>query len=112
MSASETHQKLGNPAEKRGEREVFQLSDKNSAQVYYDKSMNVFAISINYMGAKDAPTAKQVIGSDVEPKPDGSIYMRVRYPKASCWVSYSRTAGDDPLVTVTMQIVRPSQPQP
>ena len=53
--------------------------------------------------AKAAPAPKSVFGSDVAPKADGSIYRMVRYPKAGYWVSYSRTAGADPMVTVTMQ---------
>ena len=32
-----------------------------------------------------------------------SKHKLVRYPKAGCWVSYSRTAGDTPIVTVTIQ---------
>jgi hypothetical protein len=27
----------------------------------------------------------------------------VRYPKAGFWVSYSRTAGDTPIVTIQIQ---------
>jgi hypothetical protein len=72
--------------------------------VFYDKSKKVFAISVNFLnGARDLPTAKNIFGSDIPPKPDGSIYKMVRYPKAGCWVSFSRTAGDSPLTTVTVQ---------
>jgi hypothetical protein len=44
-----------------------------------------------------------VFGSDFETKPDGSKYKLVRYPKAGYWVSYSKTAGDTPIITVTIQ---------
>jgi hypothetical protein len=44
-----------------------------------------------------------VFGEDIEAKADGSKSRLVRYPKAGFWVSYNRTAGDTPLVTVTIQ---------
>jgi hypothetical protein len=48
-------------------------------------------------------TPQQVFGEDFETKPDGSKHKLVRYPKAGYWVSYSRTAGDTPIVTITIQ---------
>jgi hypothetical protein len=44
-----------------------------------------------------------VLGTEIEVKPDGSIYKLLRFPKAGYWVSYSRTAGDAPLITITMK---------
>ena len=65
---------------------------------------NATALALIYMDAgANAPTAKAVMGTDIEAKPDGSLYKLVRYPKAGYWVSYSRTAGDAPIVSVTMQ---------
>jgi hypothetical protein len=55
------------------------------------------------MGGSDVPTPRSIFGADVEAKPDGSIYKMVRYQKAGCWVSYNRTAGDAPLVSITIQ---------
>jgi hypothetical protein len=52
-------------------------------------------------------TPQQVSGADIDTKPDGSKYRLVRYPKAGYWVSYSRTAGDTPIVTVTIQKLPP-----
>jgi hypothetical protein len=43
------------------------------------------------------------MGDELEARPDGSLYKLVRYPKAGYWVSYSRTAGNSPIVSVTMQ---------
>ncbi|CAN5887319.1 hypothetical protein BH18ACI4_BH18ACI4_13220 [soil metagenome] len=104
MTAEEVRKKLNNPSDKSDEQDFFIFSDNESAQVFYDKSHKVFAISVNFLnGARDLPTAKGVFGSDITPKPDGSIYKMVRYPKAGCWVSFSRTAGDSPLTTVTVQ---------
>lgn len=104
MTTEEVRKKLNNPSDKSDEQDFFVFGDNESAQVFYDKSKKVFAISVNFLnGARDLPTAKNIFGSDVPPKPDGSIYKMVRYPKAGCWVSFSRTAGDSPLTTVTVQ---------
>ena len=54
-------------------------------------------------GATRVITPQQVFGADVETKADGSKYKLVRYPKAGYWISYSRTAGDTPIITVTLQ---------
>jgi hypothetical protein len=54
-------------------------------------------------GAKTVPTAKSVIGADIEAKTDGSMYRMIRYTKAGFWVSYSRTSGDSPMVSITIQ---------
>jgi hypothetical protein len=64
----------------------------------------VITISADFMSSGNTvPTAKQVLGAELEAKPDGSIYRMVRYPKAGCWLSYNRTAGNSPLTTVTIQ---------
>ena len=44
-----------------------------------------------------------VIGTDIEARPDGSLYQMKTYPQAGYWVAYSRTAGDSPMVMITMQ---------
>ena len=72
------------------------------AQVFYE-GKKVSAISINYVGESGAPECQKVLGTAAEAKPDGSMHKLVRYPKAGYWVSYSRTAGDSPLITITMQ---------
>jgi hypothetical protein len=56
------------------------------------------------MSAGDkAPAPSAVVGSDIEARPDGSLYQMVRYPKAGYRVSYSRTAGNSTIVSVMMQ---------
>jgi hypothetical protein len=74
-------------------------------QVIYDKATRkVTAISVDFVNGASSPiTPQQVFGSDIESKPDGSKYKLVRYPKAGYWVSYSRTAGETPMITITMQ---------
>ena len=104
--ADEVRKKLGNPANKGDEQDFYVFSEsKETCQVLYDKATKkVTAISIDFMnGASEVITPQQVFGADVEAKPDGSKYKLVRYPKAGYWVSYSRTAGDSPIITVTIQ---------
>jgi hypothetical protein len=101
--ADEVRKKLGDPANKGDEQDFYVFGEKETAQVLYDKGQ-VSAISIDFMnGAKEVITPQQVFGADIEAKPDGSKYKLVRYPKAGYWVSYSRTAGDTPIITVTIQ---------
>jgi hypothetical protein len=104
MAADEARQKLGKPTDQGDAQDFYLVSDKESVQVMYDSGKKVSALALIYMSAgANAPTAKAVLGTDIEAKPDGSLYKMVRYPKAGYWVSYSRTAGDSPIVSVTMQ---------
>jgi hypothetical protein len=106
MEASEVRKKLGDPADKSDAQDFFVFSDKESAQVYYNKG-KVTAVSVNYVGDNSgAPLPKVVLGTDIEAKADGGMHKMVRYPTAGYWVSYNRTGGDDPLVTVTMQKIQ------
>lgn len=103
MSADEVRQKLGKPAEKFDEFDIFVFSDKERARVYYDKDKKARAISVTYVGTSGAPTPTDVLGTEIESKEDGSMHRMVTYPDAGYWVSYSRTGGESPLVMVTMQ---------
>jgi hypothetical protein len=103
MTAVEARKMLGSPSDKGDQQDFFTFGDKNSAQVYYGPDKKVYAISVSYLGGDNVPPAKLVFGSDIEPKPDGSVFKRVSYQKAGYWVAYSRTAGTDPLITITMQ---------
>lgn len=102
--AADVRKKLGDPANKGDDQDFYTFGEKETAQFLYDKSMKVTAISVDYSnGANGVLTPQQVFGSDFEPKSDGSKYKLVRYPKVGYWISYSRTAGDAPLVSVTIQ---------
>ncbi len=80
------------------------LSDNETAQIFYDSAGKVTAISIDYLAKNpNAPAAKDVLGIDIDPKPDGSMYGLKRYPASGYWVSYNRTSGDNPTITITMQ---------
>jgi hypothetical protein len=103
--ADDVRKKLGNPADKGDEQDFYVFGEKETAQILYDKATHkVTAISVDFMnGASDVITPQQVFGADFETKADGSKHKLVRYPKAGYWVSYSRTAGDTPIVTIQIQ---------
>ncbi len=103
--ADDVRKKLGNPADKGDEQDVYKFSDSESCQVLYDKATRkVTAISVDFSsGNTGAITPQQVFGADIETKADGTKYKMVRYPKAGYWVSYYRSSGDSPIITVTMQ---------
>lgn len=104
MTRDEARQKLGSPKEKGDEQDLYVFSDTEVAQVYYDQSKKVTAISVDYLkGDKGAPECKAIVGAEIEPRADGSKYKMVRYPKDGFWVSYNRTSGTTPTVTITIQ---------
>ena len=103
MTAEEVRAKLDGL--KKGDRQDFLVfSERESAQIYYDDAGKVTAISIDYFGENSNPPAPEVVlGTALQAKADGSMYQLNRYPEAGYWVSYNRTAGDKPIVTITMQ---------
>ncbi len=104
MKTDEARKKLGTPTEKDDEQDFFIVSDTESAQIYYDKAHTVMAVSVNYIGeGNGVPKPKDILGTDVVAKPDGSMHQLIRYPKEGLWVSYSRTAGASPVITITVK---------
>jgi len=104
MTADEVRQKLGEPKDKGTEQDFYVFNELETAQIVYDKSLKVVTISADFLATTpDVLTAKQVFGTDVQAKPDGSVYKMVRFAKAGYWLSYSRTSGADPMTTVTLQ---------
>lgn len=104
LAADEVRAKLGKPEEKSDEMDFFVLSDRERARVYYDKDKKARAVIVTYIGQNgSAPRPPAVIGTDIEAKPDGSMYKMVMYPQAGYWIAYSRIAGDSPMVMITMQ---------
>jgi len=104
MTADETRKKLGNPKDKADDQDIYFFGEKESAQIVYDKAHKVSVLSVDFLnGATGVPTPKSVFGDDVAAKPDGSIYKMIRYKKAGYWVSYNRTAGDSPMISITIQ---------
>lgn len=104
MDAEEVRAKLRHLKDKGQRQDFFVFSESQSAQIVYDDQGKVIVISVDYVGKDgNAPSPESVLGEAVQAKLDGSIYQLKRYPEAGYWVAYSRTAGDNPIVTVTMQ---------
>lgn len=104
MSMLDARAKLGAPAQPSDEQDSFQISDNESAQVYYDAATHIVtAVMITYTGTlTGVPTPKDVFGEEIEVRPDGGVFKKVDYPKAGFWLSYNRTAGDDPMVIIAL----------
>ena len=102
MPSAESRKILGKASDESDEQEHFEISDKEYVDVYYDTDKTVKAISISYTDPAAAPLPKAVVGSDIEPRPNGSLFQMVRYPDAGIWVSYSKTAGEGSTVSVTI----------
>jgi outer membrane protein assembly factor BamE (lipoprotein component of BamABCDE complex) len=107
MTADEVRKKLGSPKDKGDEQDFFVFGESETAQVVYDQTHKVVTISADFLtSGTEVPTAKQVFGSEVEVKTDGSMYKMVRFTKAGYWLSYNRTGGASPLTTVTLQKIQ------
>jgi hypothetical protein len=106
MTAEEARKLLGNPTDKGDKQDFYSFNDKEACQVYYDDAHKVFAVSVTYLGGGSVPVPKSVLGTDIEAKQDGSLYKLVRFPKAGYWVSYTRTAGDEPMTIIAIQRIQ------
>jgi hypothetical protein len=104
ITATEVRQKLGKPKIKDRAQDFFVLTENESAQIFYDEQEKVYAISIDFSGRNNnAPTPRDVLGEEITPRADGFVYARKQYADAGYWVSYNRTSGDPPQITITMQ---------
>jgi len=104
MTTADVRKKLGDPKDKSAEQDFYIFNETETAQVVYDKTAKVIAISADFMSPNSAaPSAKDVFGADVVAKPDGSMHKLVRFPKAGYWLSYNRTGGADFVVTIQLQ---------
>jgi len=107
-TAEEVRDKLGKAKidDKDG---FFYDANDEMVQIRLDGDKKVRLVSVTYSDKNEnTPKYADVFGSETPDatKPDGSIYNLVRYPEAGYWVAYSRTAGEKPSVTVTMQKLR------
>lgn len=106
MPADQVKDKLGKPKIEDEKDFFYQFTEDESAQFLFDSDKNVRVISMMYIDRNGtAPKPTDVFGIDMQvaPNEDGSIYKMVRYPDAGYVVVYSRTAGDSPMIVVTMQ---------
>lgn len=106
MPKAEVHQKLGAPSSTDDRQEVFNVSETQVAQVFYDRQGQVSAFTVNYLGDPKAPTAQQVFGAPCEVREDGSTYKMVRYETAGLWIVYTSTAENPPFVTIAVQQIK------
>jgi len=96
--------KLGDPKEKSDAMDMYVFSANEAVQFYYAADHKVNAMMITFSGdLTTAPSAKDVFGADVPPKPDGSVFKMERYTKEGYWMSYNRTAGPDAVVSIAVQ---------
>ena len=107
MTAADVRKKLGAPKDKSAEQDFFVFNEAEMAQVVYDKTEKVIAISADFMTPNGgAPSPKDVLGMEIQAKPDGSVHKIVRFPKAGYWLSYSRTGGTEPVITIQLQKIQ------
>jgi hypothetical protein len=103
MTSPEVRAKLGDPVLRDEELDYFVFAGNVSAQVAYDSMHKAKAISVDYPGGVGAPDYKAVVGTDLDIRPDGSVFKLIRYESLGFWVSYNRTAGSTLIVTITIQ---------
>jgi hypothetical protein len=107
MSTDEARAKMGQPTQVVENLDFYVVSATETAQIFYDAAHKITAISIDYVGDHGgAPGYKEIVGADIQVKPDGSLYKLVRYDQLGFWVSYNRTATVVPIITVTIQKMR------
>ena len=106
MSAEEIRGKLGKPALADVDQDYYVISNTESVQIVWDAAHKAKAISIDYIEGVGAPDYKSVVGSDVQPQADGSLYKLVYYESLGFWVSYNRTASAVRMVTITIQQIK------
>lgn|SRR5574341_1119645 len=106
MAVEEARAKLGVARSKGPRQDFYVYSEKETVQIFY-RDGKVSAISVDYVGSDSgAPTPMEVLGVEIRPRKNGSLYRMLRYPKSGYWISYNRTAGNNPITTITMRRMR------
>jgi outer membrane protein assembly factor BamE (lipoprotein component of BamABCDE complex) len=106
MSAEEVHAKLGKPELAADDQDYYIVSATETAQIVYDAAHKATTISIDFLQGIGAPDYKTVVGPDLQSRPDGSLYKIVFYENLGFWVSYNRSVGTVPMVTITLQKIK------
>jgi hypothetical protein len=106
MKATEVRAKLGEPVLKSDEQDYFVMSSNETAQIVYTTDQRVRIISTDYTNGVGAPDVKTVVGGDPTVRPDGSLFKMVQYDAQGVWVSYNKSAGLLPVVTITIQVFK------
>jgi hypothetical protein len=105
MTMEEVRAKLGIAVLRTDELDLYVFSPNETAQIAYNAEHKVSIISIDYTGGVGAPDYKTIVGADIQQRPDGSLYKMVQYRAEGFYVSYNKSAGTSPMVTVTLQLL-------
>ena len=105
MAMTEVRAKLGEPVMKSDEQDYYVFSPNETAQIAYDATHKVVAISTDYTGGVGAPDFMTIVGAGLLERPDGSMFKMVQHKAEGFWVSYNRSAATVPTITVTLQTI-------
>ena len=103
MAADDVRAKLGKPTMAGDDQDYYIVSQTETVQIAYDDAHKAKAISVDFVDGIGAPDYKAVVGPDIETRPDGSMHKMVTYDSLGFWVSYHRSVGAVPTVTITIQ---------
>lgn len=105
MTDAQVREKLGIPKDEK-DGFYYVVSETETVQILFDEAKKVKTVCVVFSeDHPGAPTFADVFGKSAtaEPKPDGSIFKMMRYENAGYWISYNRSAGEKPMVIVTLQ---------
>jgi len=105
MSMEEARAKLGTAVLRSNELDYVVFSATETAQIAYNAAHRVVTISVDYMEGIGAPDYMTVVGTSLLERPDRSLYRMVEYRTEGFWVSYYKSAGTVPMVTITLQLL-------
>lgn len=106
MTMEEARAKLGKAEMQSDELDYIVISPNETAQIAYNAAHRVVTISVDYTGGVGAPDYLTVVGGSLQERPDGSLYRMVEFVAENFWVSYNKSAGAVPTVTITIQVSR------
>jgi len=106
MTMDEARNKLGKAAFPGDELDYFIFSESETAQIAYNAEHRVKTISVDFKEGIGAPEYLTVVGAGLLQRPDGSLYKMIEYNAEGFWVSYNKSAGAAPIVTITLQLSR------
>jgi hypothetical protein len=104
MTIEEARAKLGAAQFRSDDLDYYIFSTSESAQIAY-KANKVVTISVDFTAGVGAPDYKTVVGTGLLlERTDGSSYRMVEYDAEGFWVSYNKSAGTVPVITITLQV--------
>ena len=106
MPMTEARAKLGDPTLRSDEQDYFVFSANETAQIAYDTAHKVTMISTDYTAGIGAPDYRTVVGDGLLERPDGSVFRMVMFDSERLWVTYNKSAGVVPTVTITIGVMK------